>query len=238
MSKPEVSAILADIVSTADIIAVQEVRSAAIDPVEQFMAMLPERYRYIIGPRQGRSSSKEQYWIIYDAEKFTVNEMEVWHDEEDIFERSPFVVFFQSSGNFDFFLINNHIQPGAASKEISALPSIVEHYRNSRNEPDFLIVGDFNADGQYYDENNLENIFGADEYSIIITGEHDTTVAQSENTYDRFIITSSAAEDYTGNHGIVRFDNLYDFEQSDIQPKNVSDHYPVWAEFWLDRDTD
>jgi hypothetical protein len=64
MSKPEVAGILVDIVSQADIIAVQEVRSAMIDPVEQFMALLPDTYKYVIGPRQGRSSSKEQYWVI------------------------------------------------------------------------------------------------------------------------------------------------------------------------------
>jgi len=70
MSRPEVVKILVDLVSQADIIAVQEVRSVRIDPVERFMALLPDKYDYIIGPREGRSNSKEQYWVIYYTEKF------------------------------------------------------------------------------------------------------------------------------------------------------------------------
>ncbi|MDR1411347.1 MAG: endonuclease, partial [Spirochaetaceae bacterium] len=60
----------------------------------------------------------------------------------------------------------------------------------------------------------------------------------SDNTYDRFIITSEAAEDFTGNFGVIRFDEIYDFERMGIVPRAVSDHYPVWAEFYTDRDTD
>jgi hypothetical protein len=60
MSKPEVAGMLADIVSRFDLTAVQEVRSAGTEPVERFMALLPERYGHVLGPREGRSSSKEQ----------------------------------------------------------------------------------------------------------------------------------------------------------------------------------
>ncbi|GHV95216.1 hypothetical protein AGMMS50293_15360 [Spirochaetia bacterium] len=232
MAKPEVVDILVDIVSQADIIAVQEVRSAGIEPVEQFMALLPERYGYVIGPREGRSNSKEQYWIIYDTEKFTILAQETWVDETDIFERSSLCVYFQSCGSFDFIIINNHIQPSNTAAEIAALPEVVAYYQNLWDDPDVLILGDFNADGYYYDASHLVDVFPEDEYYIIITDEYDTTVAESKNTYDRFIITSSAVEYYTGNFGVTRFDELYDFSLLSIEPKNVSDHYPIWAEFW------
>jgi endonuclease/exonuclease/phosphatase family metal-dependent hydrolase len=238
MSKPEVAGILADIVSRADITAIQEVRSVGIDPVEQFMALLPERYDYVIGPREGRSTSKEQYWIIYDAAKFSVLGAEPWPDQEDIYERNPYAVFFQTTGGFDFILIDNHIQPGNAAREIAALPEVIAYYQNLWQESDVLVVGDLNADGAYYDESLLTGIFPVDEYTIIITNDDDTTLAASDNTYDRFIVTSSAVEDYTGNYGVIRFDELYDFTQYNIAPSAVSDHYPVWAEFYTGRDTD
>ena len=251
MAKPEVVEILVDIVSQADIIAVQEVRSVRPDPVEQFMAMLPDRYAYIIGPRQGRSSSKEQYWVIYDSEKVTVQQEDSWNDEEDIFERSPFAVYFRTNGispenspenlpeksndMFDFILLNNHIQPSAAEKEIRALPHVVTYYIDLWNDPDVLVVGDFNADGRYFNKTLLDSIFPPDEYFIIITDE-DTTVAASHNTYDRFIITSGAEEYFTGNFGVTRFDELYDFDNLSITPVQVSDHYPIWAEFRTERE--
>jgi len=237
MAKSEVVRILVDIVSQADIIAVQEVRSLNIDPVEQFMVFLPDTYKYVIGPRQGRSSSKEQYWVIYDSLKITVLEEDSWPDEDDIFERSPYAVYFKTSGTFDFILLNNHIQPSAAEREIRTLPRVVTYYVDLWKDSDVLIMGDFNADGQYFDDSLLDSIFPVTEYRIIFTNE-DTTLARSHNTYDRFIITNSAVEDFTGNFGVIRFDEVYDFKSYGIPPRKVSDHYPVWAEFWTDCDTD
>jgi len=237
MARPEVAAVLADIVSQADVIAVQEVRSLVIDPVEQFMALLPDTYKYVIGPRLGRSGSKEQYWVIYDSGKITVLEEDSWPDEDDIFERSPYAVYLKTKGTFDFILLNNHIQPRAAEKEIRALPCVVTYYMDLWKDPDVLVVGDFNADGQYFDSSLLDSIFPEIEYKIIFTGE-DTTLAQSHNTYDRFIITNPAIEDFTGKFGVIRFDETYDFDSYSISPRNVSDHYPIWADFWINNDTD
>jgi endonuclease/exonuclease/phosphatase family metal-dependent hydrolase len=237
MAKPEVVRILVDIVSQADIIAVQEVRSLNIDPVEQFMVFLPDTYKYVIGPRQGRSSSKEQYWVIYDSSKITVLEEDSWPDEDDIFERSPYAVYFKTIGTFDFILLNNHIQPSAAEKEIRALPRVVTYYVDLWKDSDVLVMGDFNADGQYFDGSLLDSIFPVTEYRIIFTNEN-TTLARSHNTYDRFIITNPAVEDFTGNFGVIRFDEVYDFKSYGFSPRKVSDHYPVWAEFWTDCDTD
>jgi hypothetical protein len=238
MSKPEVVGVLVDIISQADIVAVQEVRSAAITPIEQFMSLLPGKYGYVIGPREGRSSSKEQYWVIYNTEKVAVLGTETYPDTDDIFERNPYGVFFQTAGSFDFILIDNHIQPGGAADEISALPGIIAYYRDLWNEPDVLVVGDFNADGVYYDESLLSTIFPEGDYKIIITNEYDTSVAAGDNTYDRFIITASAIEDFANNFGVIRFDELYDFSQASIAPKEVSDHYPIWAEFLINNDSD
>jgi endonuclease/exonuclease/phosphatase family metal-dependent hydrolase len=250
MARDGVPAILADIVSGADITAIQELRSADIAPVEQFMAMLregdgeetypslPGKYAYVLGPREGRSSSKEQYWIIYDRTKFTVIAEDTYFDPEDKFERNPLAVYFQSADLLDFILINNHLKPGDAAAEIEALPEVVAYYRELWDERDVFVVGDFNADGLYYEESFLHTVFPEDAYYSIITNEYDTTVAASDNTYDRFIITSAAVEDFTGNFGVMRFDELYDFDQSGIRPNTISDHYPVWAEFYTGRDTD
>jgi endonuclease/exonuclease/phosphatase family metal-dependent hydrolase len=250
MAKDGVSAILADIVSHSDITAIQEVRSAGIAPVEQFMAMLresgggsadlpqPEKYGYVLGPLEGRSSYKERYWIIYDKTKFTVLAEDTYFDPEDKFERNPLAVHFQTGDRLDFILINNHIKPGNAKAEIESLPEAAAYYQELWGERDVFMVGDFNADGQYYDESQLAAVFPEGAYRIVITNEDDTTVAANVNTYDRFIITNEAVEDFTGNSGVIRFDELYDFNGPGITPNMVSDHYPVWAEFYTRRDTD
>jgi endonuclease/exonuclease/phosphatase family metal-dependent hydrolase len=244
-AKPEVMAVLADIISGADIVAVQEVRAVDLLPVERMMAMLPARFRYVLGPREGRSQSKEQYWVIYDGDKFTVLEKAAYPDPGDKFERNPFAVFFQTNTNnnagdqaFDFILINNHIKPGDAAAEINALRDVITYYQALWHESDVITVGDFNADGSYYNEKMLARVFPGEDFGIIINNEQDTTTAQSSNTYDRIIITKSAVEDFTGNSGVIRFDGMYDWQALKITPQMVSDHFPVWAEFYTDRDSD
>ncbi|MHC6203597.1 endonuclease/exonuclease/phosphatase family protein [Breznakiellaceae bacterium SP9] len=238
MAKPEVLAILTDIVARFDLTAIQEVRSANTAPVEQFMKLLPQKYRYVLGPREGRSSSKEQYWVIYDADKFTVRDYAAWDDPDDIYERNPMGVYFATRGSFDFILIDNHIQPSSAKAEIEALPQAAAYFSNRWHESDVLMVGDFNADGGYFNENTLTATFSAADYHIVLTNDYDTTVAAGDNTYDRFIITKSAREDFTGDFGVLRFDEEHDFSKLTIEPRHVSDHYPIWADFYLERDTD
>jgi endonuclease/exonuclease/phosphatase family metal-dependent hydrolase len=246
MARDGVPAVLADIVSQADITAVQELRSLDSSPVEQFMALLPEsgegpdggKYAYVLGPREGRTSSKEQYWIIYDRAKFTVLAEDSYFDPGDKFERNPLAVHFQSGGLLDFILINNHIKPASAGEEISALPEVARYYQELWGERDVFVVGDFNADGRYYDESLLSAVFPEDAYRIIIGNECDTTLAPGDNSYDRFVISAEAEEDFTGDSGVIRFDELYDFGLMGIAPGAVSDHYPVWAEFYTGNDTD
>jgi endonuclease/exonuclease/phosphatase family metal-dependent hydrolase len=238
MANREVAGILADIISRADVTAIQEVRSRDITPVVQFMRLLPPHYAYVLGPREGRSVSKEQFWVIYDTTKLRLLGEHTWADPEDIFERNPLGIYFQTTGAFDFILIDTHIQPANAAREIAAVPGVVTYYQERWHETDVVIAGDFNADGSYYDETALTAVFPEAEYHCIITNGYDTTVAAGDNTYDRIIITASAMEDYAGRCGVIRFEEAYDFTALTIQPRHVSDHYPVWAEFTLDADTD
>jgi hypothetical protein len=238
MSKKEVVDVLVEIISEYDLIAIQEVRSNSLEPVLAFMSLVPNKYEYILGPREGRTNSKEQFWIIYNKEIFEVHSTNTWPDIDDAYERNPFGVYFKTRSDFDFILINNHIQPSDAKNEIDLLPNVIEYFKELWDESDVLILGDFNADGQYYNESLLEDVFPEPTFKIIISNEYDTTVADSDNTYDRFIITESTNEDYTGNFGILRFDELFDFTKMTILPRNISDHFPIWVEFYLNHDTD
>jgi hypothetical protein len=50
------------------------------------------------------------------------------------------------------------------------------------------------------------------------------------------IITNPAIADHTGNSGVFRFDAEYNLNYNSTIA--VSDHYPVYAELWGNRDTD
>ena len=111
-----------------------------------------------------------------------------------------------------------------------ALTEVRDHFTN---ESDFLILGDLNADCTYFDESPYKNpIFN----HWLIGNEVDTNLAKSSCTYDRIIITDGAMEDYAGNSGVFRFDLMYDLPY--IEAKKASDHYPVFSDFYIAKDTD
>jgi len=67
-SKPEVMEVLSKIIFQFDIVAIQEIRDKtgkAIKDLEVAVDALGENYDFIIGPRLGRTNSKEQYAYFY-----------------------------------------------------------------------------------------------------------------------------------------------------------------------------
>jgi hypothetical protein len=219
---------LLGIVSAYDLIAVQELRSADPAPFNQFMELLPPQYGSVMGPREGRSSSKEQYWFIYNEERLSLLGSALYPDSGDAFEREPFAAWF-SVDSFDFILLNIHTKPSDAVQEIGLLDDAARYFSALWNEGDLIIAGDFNADGAYFDEEGLDAIFPESYWTLLIDDSLDTTFASSSNTYDRIVISSSADEDWTGRSGVLN---------EAFTSSEVSDHYPVWAEFWTHLDAD
>ncbi|KKL98891.1 hypothetical protein LCGC14_1819880 [marine sediment metagenome] len=108
----------------------------------------------------------------------------------DLFEREPFIAHFKiKSGGFDFVLINIHTKPDDAENEIGYLPDVIADVFPHLNEMDVICLGDFNADGSYFDEDTYTTIFPSSQYNWLITNSIDTTVAASDNTYDRIVTT-------------------------------------------------
>jgi hypothetical protein len=70
LAKTDVADVLARIIRYFDVVAVQEIRDANDDFLARFLSMVNadgSHYDYVIGPRLGRTSSKEQYAFIYNA---------------------------------------------------------------------------------------------------------------------------------------------------------------------------
>lgn len=241
-SKPEVMAVLSKIVRNYDVIAVQEIRDASQTALPMLRdtvnSMGRSQYEYVVSDRLGRSLSKEQYAYIYNTQTIQVmGSPYVYPDSNDIFEREPYVAEFKAkNGNFDFVLITIHADPDTANQEISDLPKVVEDTKSKyQGEGDFIIMGDLNADCTYFNENSQTPLKSSD-YIWIINNSVDTTTKATDCTYDRIILTNPARTDFTGDSGVFRFDTAYKLNYDSTIA--VSDHYPVYAEFWSNRDAD
>jgi endonuclease/exonuclease/phosphatase family metal-dependent hydrolase len=241
-AKPAVLNLLALIVRHFDIIAVQEIRDAsgtAIVGLKNAVNSVGANYEYEIGPRLGRTSSKEQYAFFYNTATIEASAGAYTYDEGgvDTYEREPFIAHFKArNGNFDFTLIDIHTKPDDATAEISFLPNVMSEARTHTAEADVICLGDFNADGSYYDERSYSGTFPASTYDWLIDNSVDTTVASSSNTYDRVVTFKASEEDFAGTAGVFRYDEVFDLGTA--TPSDISDHYPVQAEFWTTNDSD
>ena len=95
------------------------------------------QYDYAIGPRLGRSTSKEQYAYLYDTETIEVDRHAMYtvEDPDDLLHREPLVAGFRARGApaneaFTFTLVNIHTDPDETDGEIDALADVFQAVRN------------------------------------------------------------------------------------------------------------
>jgi endonuclease/exonuclease/phosphatase family metal-dependent hydrolase len=235
---------MASLLRDADVAALQEGLKVSEAAVREFAELTGANRGVVVGPAQGRNAFyRENYIFLYNKDRVTLVATAVYPDEAKTFERPPMAAYFRAAG-FDFIVVNCHIKPDETTvqttEEIAKLPEAARYFARLWQENDLFIVGDLNADGAYYDEENLAQTFPKNAWTIIVGNDCDTTVSANNTfTYDRFIISKSADEDWTGAWGVIRFDAWNECRDITSNPGvDISDHYPVWAEFSPINDTD
>ena len=204
-----------DAVDDYDIIFIQDIREESGDAFDDLCAQTTG-YNCIISSRAGRTSSKEQYGLLYTDDILilkVVDYNEHYISDKDYWERPPLKVTFRKD-DYVFTAYNIHVKPDDVELELVHLEALVSLESNLDTE-NVMILGDLNADGDYYDE---EKIVSFTTWVWAIENDVDTTVADSDNTYDRIILNFNMEEELL-NTGVT----------SSI-PASVSDHYIIWAD--------
>jgi deoxyribonuclease-1-like protein len=233
LDKPAVMQTITHIVRQFDVIAIQEIRSRDDDILPQFVEMLNaggRHYDFVIGPRLGRSVSKEQYAFVFDQQTIEVdrNQLYTINDPSDALHREPFVGWFRaraapSDQAFTFSLINIHTDPDEVQEEVNVLDDVFAAVRNDgRQEDDAILLGDLNADDKHLGQlGRMANFFP------VISGVATTVTGKKQ--YDNLIFDRLATTEFTGRAGVLDF--LREYNLSADAAKEVSDHLPIWAEF-------
>jgi len=231
-SKPEVMEVLVDVAREFDVMLVQEIRDSSGETAPAYLGLIngeAASYAYIESERLGRTTSKESYAYYWNTG--TVEYLEgtayVYNDTGDVFEREPYVASFRSGG-FDFTLVGIHTKPDDAENEIGNLTVVVASVLASDpGEGDVIVMGDFNADGGYFEEDGPSPFIG-EGYHWVVENSYDT-MTRTDWTYDRIMLLDGT---YGGEYvmdscEVFYFDAVYGLGQE--LTEDVSDHYPVYA---------
>jgi len=233
--KPQVMQVLADVVRRFDVVAIQEFRSKDQSIIDRFVRQINSdgaNYASIVGPRLGRTSSKEQYIYIYDTDTLEGDSNLIYTvaDPADLLHREPLVARFRVRGPpsdppFTFTLVNIHTDPDETDQELDALADVFRSVQeNGSGEDDVILLGDLNVDE--YDLGRLGELPGI---AYAVTGV--TTNTRQTKSYDNLVFDARATREYTGRWGVLNL--MQEYGLSEEEALDVSDHLPVWAEFRL-----
>lgn len=233
LGKPHVIDVIARIIRQYDIVAIQEVRSRSQDALPRLVDAVNAsgaQYDFVIGPRLGRTSSKEQYAFVFDRATVEVDRNQTYtvEDPDDVLHREPLVAWFRVRGPptseaFTFSLVNIHVDPDDVRREVNVLDDIFRAVRNDgREEDDVILVGDLNTDDRHLGQ------LGQSAAIVAAISGVPTTVRGSSQL-DNILFDGPSTKEFTGRAGVFDFLREYNFTLE--QALEISDHLPVWAEF-------
>jgi endonuclease/exonuclease/phosphatase family metal-dependent hydrolase len=233
LQKTDVMQRLAHIVRQLDLVAIQEIRSTDDGVIPSFVQMVNSdgrRYHYVIGPRLGRSSSKEQYSFVYNTDRIEVdpNSILTMDDPSDLLHREPLLARFRArtvdpASGFTFWLINVHTDPDEVKTEIDALAdAFVSVQQRGWGEDDVILLGDLNASEKQL--GRLGQLPGM-RWAIAQV----PTNTRGSKTYDNILLDGRRTIEFTGQAGVM--DMMQMFKISQEEALKISDHQPVWATF-------
>ncbi|MBN1698091.1 MAG: endonuclease/exonuclease/phosphatase family protein [Spirochaetales bacterium] len=258
--KDEHLVIMAEILRSFDVVAVQEV-AENLEDLEKLRAALGDTWEAIFTDPGGNN---ERLAYLLDRGRLGLTglngelDMRV-HEErkvviEDIeetftgFNRSPYMIGLLA-GDFEFNLVNVHLywsSFGLRQLETKALSEWAKKRKNKDYPPndDIILIGDFNLP-YITDDDEIYKILKKNGLHL---PKHNTNLVgtnlSGENDYDEIAFFSgNTNRDFTGNMGVFDFDNaVFDdlWDKSDREQQKrffqyiryyVSDHRPIWAEF-------
>jgi len=227
------TAVLAQIIRKFDVTAVQEIRAKDANFINRFLQQVNAAgipYDVVIGPRLGRTDSKEQYAYFYDTTRVELDRVSIYtvKDPDDLLHREPLVAGFRARGPpsneaFTFTLINTHTDPDETSRELDALADVFGAVRNDgRGEDDVILLGDLNVD-----ESHLRRLGAVPYIAYVVSGVPTNTLGTK--TYDNILFDRRATIEFLGQGGVL--DVMREFNLTLDDALKVSDHLPIWAEF-------
>ncbi len=234
LQQGDVLEILAQTVRQFDLVAIQEIRSRDDTVLPRFLQVVNAeggRYDYVIGPRLGRTNSKEQYAFVFNTQRIEVdsNSITTVEDPRDLLHREPLVARFRArtqppEAGFTFWLANIHTDPDEVPQEVDALADVFTAVANANpQEDDVILLGDLNAD-----ETQLGRLGTIPGITWIVPRATPTNT-RGTKTYDNLLFLREATAEFTGRWGVVNMQRAFQLSMDDAL--RVSDHLPVWGEF-------
>jgi endonuclease/exonuclease/phosphatase family metal-dependent hydrolase len=231
-SKEAVMEILARLLRSFDVVALQDITSRQRDTLPRLVDRInrsDRRFDYCIGPRVGPGLRSMHFAFVFDTERIEIDRHQLYtvEDPSDQLEYEPLVGWFrsrrvQASEAFAFTLVNLRISPERVDRELPLLPNLIRTiHGDGRQEDDILLAGDFGcSDARMERLKTMGVTFALEGVPTTIVGEE---------MLDNILFPRRNTHEFLGRSGAMDF--LRQFNLTPDQASQVSSHMPVWCEF-------
>lgn len=232
IKKKAVMEVIVDVIRRFDIVAIQELRSKDQSIIHEFLAMINadgSQYNVVVGPRLGRTISREQYLYVYDTTRIELIPGSAYsvNDVRDVLHREPLVASFRVIGAlsgtpWSFTLVNIHTDPDEAEQEVNMLDELLYVVRQHNAEDDVILLGDLNAAPDKLGD--LRHVPG-----LMWVVADQPTNTRGTKLYDNILFSGTTTREFTGFAGVLNLREEYALSLDEAI--DVSDHLPVWSTF-------
>ncbi len=227
------------IIRKHDIILLQELMDKSQASIYELLRRVNQagraQYDMVLSRRLGRGAF-EQYAYFYRVDKLEILSYYVFDEGQyDTFTREPLIVRISPYGsNLTFSLIGIHTSPKHIYHELDSLPKVYYDSWNRTNEPNAILLGDFNADCYLsVDELNTLEMRKNFNYVWHIVDEMDTATKQTRDcAYDRIVSIGDISR-YIVPGSARPFNYTRYFNMTQDQAFSLSDHFPVSVSLYL-----
>jgi endonuclease/exonuclease/phosphatase family metal-dependent hydrolase len=246
-------AYIAEIVRRFDVIAIQEVKrdtSAVRLLLKEFLG--PGWGLIVSDVSAGDRGNEERLAFIYDERRIQPSGLAgeivlpptAEGDPVQQFDRTPYIVGFESKGE-RFALLTAHIRygdvPADRMDEVRSLAEytaveIRDRAKDEAEENNLIVLGDFNID-QRGDNPLFQAFVSTGLYVPSPLLNLKTTYGTEAKYYDQIAWFMGDLDLLTNEHaGVIDFAGAVYQEMPEVQMSyRVSDHFPLWVEFLVDR---
>lgn len=223
------------IIRQFDIVAVQGIRTDDTNVIAALMDHVNRnggQYGILTSPRVGRLTAPQQYAFIYDTRRVQpAGKPYVVSDPDALLNRPPFVGWFRCLGPsperaFTFSLVNWHVEESTAEAELQHLLNLSKAVRqDGRQEDDVIVLGTLQAGDE-----QLAPLVAGSTFNWLVRSP--STLVDGAYQSDNLVIDGKSTVEFTGRSGV--FDFLREFNLNIPQSLEVSEHLPIWAEFFVE----
>lgn len=232
LNKRHVVGHLASVIRRFDVVAIQDIRAANQNLLVAFVEQVNAEgahYDFAVSPSVRRDNVQQYGAFVFNRATIQIDRSTVYNvqDRAGRIRREPLVASFRVRGPkpdeaFTFTLINVHTDQNQVVAELGLLDDVFRAVRDDgRGEDDVIMLGDLGADNEHLDElGQLPAITWA------IADKPTTTRGLPR---DNILFNRRATAEFTGRAGVT--DLMQEFRLSKQEAVEVSEHFPVWANF-------